>query len=88
MDYDKTVRSSTKQIVQFQYGDDGLDPAMMEAKSGAVIDFDHVLEHITNTVEFVWFQFPSFIHNFAVKFFVLPDCVFVKQIIFYINLFG
>jgi DNA-directed RNA polymerase III subunit RPC1 len=44
--YDGTVRTSTGEIVQFIFGEDGLDPACMEAKSGAVVDFEHVLEHI------------------------------------------
>lgn len=56
--YDGTVRSSTGEIVEFIYGEDGLDPALMEAKSGSVIDFTHVLEHIRNTTESV-----SFIHT-------------------------
>ena len=30
--YDQTVRSSTGGIVQFMYGDDGLDPTDMEAR--------------------------------------------------------
>ena len=44
--YDGTVRTSTGEIVQFLFGEDGLDPAYMEAKNGAVVDFSHVLEHI------------------------------------------
>ncbi|KAM5559842.1 DNA-directed RNA polymerase III subunit 1-like [Rosa sericea] len=36
--YDKTVRVANGGIVQFCYGDDGMDPAMMEGKSGAPID--------------------------------------------------
>ena len=34
--YDGTVRTSTNEIVQFVYGEDGLDPACME---GALIKF-------------------------------------------------
>lgn len=45
------MRSSIGDIVEFVYGEDGLDPAMMEAKSGDVVDFEHVLEHVRNTVE-------------------------------------
>jgi hypothetical protein len=41
--------------VEFIYGEDGLDPALMEAKSGAVVDFDHLLEHIRNTTQSVHF---------------------------------
>lgn len=42
--YDGTVRTSMKEVVQFTYGDDGMDPAGMEGKDG-VVDMDHVLEH-------------------------------------------
>ena len=28
--YDDTVRTSTEHIIQFQYGDDGLDPMFMD----------------------------------------------------------
>ncbi|KAL6133376.1 hypothetical protein ACLB2K_065613 [Fragaria x ananassa] len=36
--YDKTVRVANGGIVQFCYGDDGMDPVMMEGKSGAPVD--------------------------------------------------
>lgn len=45
--YDNTVRTSTNDIVQFIYGEDGLDPAYMEGKT-KVIDMEHVLEHCRN----------------------------------------
>lgn len=41
--YDLTVRSSTKDIIQFVYGGDGLDPTNMEGKDQPV-DFKRVLE--------------------------------------------
>lgn len=47
--YDGTVRSSAGEIVEFAFGEDGLDPAMMESKDGNVVDFKHVLEHVCNT---------------------------------------
>ncbi|CAI4229809.1 unnamed protein product [Auanema sp. JU1783] len=47
--YDGTVRSSVGDIVEFVFGEDGLDPSVMEAKDGSVVDFDHILEHIKNT---------------------------------------
>lgn len=30
MKYDSTVRTSTEHIIQFSYGDDGLDPMFMD----------------------------------------------------------
>ncbi|KAE9413899.1 hypothetical protein Angca_008466, partial [Angiostrongylus cantonensis] len=50
--YDGTVRSSGGEIIQFVFGDDGLDPALMEAKNGSVIDFAHQLEHVRNILLF------------------------------------
>ncbi|CAJ0572581.1 unnamed protein product, partial [Mesorhabditis spiculigera] len=44
--YDRTVRTSAGEIVAFEFGDDGLDPANMEAKDGSVVDFKHVWNHI------------------------------------------
>lgn len=41
--YDRTVRSSTKDVIQFIYGGDGLDPTDMEGKDMPV-DFKRVLE--------------------------------------------
>ncbi|KAH7729808.1 RNA polymerase Rpb1 [Aphelenchoides avenae] len=49
VNYDNTVRTSTGEIVQFRFGEDGLDPAFMEAKDGSVVDFNHILEHVRNT---------------------------------------
>ncbi|XP_071808638.1 DNA-directed RNA polymerase III subunit RPC1-like isoform X1 [Asterias amurensis] len=43
--YDSTVRNSMSDVIQFVYGADGLDPAMMEAKDKPA-DFDRVLHHI------------------------------------------
>ncbi|VDN04831.1 unnamed protein product [Thelazia callipaeda] len=53
VNYDGTVRSSVGDIVEFTFGEDGLDPALMESKDGGVVDFKHVLEHIRNTVPHV-----------------------------------
>ena len=38
--YDGSVRNSEGNIVQYTYGDDGLDPSMMEAKDGRPINFE------------------------------------------------
>lgn len=40
--YDNTVRSASGCIVQFLYGDDGLDPAKMEGKGGVPLNFDRM----------------------------------------------
>ena len=40
--YDRTVRNSSNEVVQFEYGGDGLDPMMMEGKDKPV-DFARVL---------------------------------------------
>jgi len=42
--YDKTVRNSSQAIVQFQYGDDHLDPVDMEGKAKPV-NFDRTYNH-------------------------------------------
>uniref|UniRef100_A0AC35U8A1 DNA-directed RNA polymerase subunit n=1 Tax=Rhabditophanes sp. KR3021 TaxID=114890 RepID=A0AC35U8A1_9BILA len=47
--YDDTVRSSTGDIVQFKFGEDLLDPAMMESKDGSMVDFEHCFDHVKNT---------------------------------------
>lgn len=40
--YDNTVRSANGAIVQFLYGDDGMDPARMEGKSGTPLNLDRL----------------------------------------------
>mmetsp|Transcript_28213 Transcript_28213/g.78904 ORF Transcript_28213/g.78904 Transcript_28213/m.78904 type:complete len:822 (+) Transcript_28213:920-3385(+) len=47
INYDDTVRNSESTVIQFTYGDDGLDPLDMEAKN-APLSFQHVLEHVQN----------------------------------------
>ena len=41
--YDGSVRNSEGNVVQYTYGDDGLDPCMMEAKDGRPINFERTL---------------------------------------------
>jgi len=48
MHYDNSVRNSESTVVQFTYGDDGLDPASMEGDDRP-IEFPRVLKHILNT---------------------------------------
>ncbi|WJX50334.1 DNA-directed RNA polymerase [Trifolium repens] len=40
--YDYTVRDTNGDIVQFCYGDDGMDPAGMEGKNGKPLNFDRL----------------------------------------------
>ena len=44
MQYDNTVRNSSGEVIQFDYGGDGLDPMMMEGRDKPV-DFERVLRH-------------------------------------------
>lgn len=41
--YDNSVRNASGVIVQFLYGDDGMDPAQMEGKSGDTLNFGRLL---------------------------------------------
>ena len=43
--YDSTVRNSVGDLIQFCYGDDGLDPAAMEGKDEP-LEFKRVLDHV------------------------------------------
>lgn len=40
--YDNTVRNASGCVIQFCYGDDGMDPAQMEGKDGAPLNFDRL----------------------------------------------
>ncbi|KAH8042081.1 hypothetical protein HPB51_021165 [Rhipicephalus microplus] len=42
--YDRSVRNSCGEVVQFCYGADGLDPASMEGKEDNPVDFGRVME--------------------------------------------
>lgn len=44
--YDLTVRTSAGEVVQFAYGDDGMNPARMEGSSSKPLDYDTVLRHV------------------------------------------
>jgi DNA-directed RNA polymerase III subunit RPC1 len=46
MQYDKTVRNSESHVVQFVYGDDGLNPQMMETGDRPV-DFNRVFNNVS-----------------------------------------
>lgn len=45
--YDNTVRGSTGGIVQVCYGDDGLDPMLMEGSKGEPVNFERTLTGVT-----------------------------------------
>jgi len=47
MQYDMTVRNSSGEVIQFEYGGDGLDPMMMEG-NGKPVDFIRILELVTH----------------------------------------
>nr|CAD2195630.1 unnamed protein product [Meloidogyne enterolobii] len=47
--YDNTVRTSTNEVVQFVFGDDGLDPSYMEARDGKLLDLSHLLNQVKST---------------------------------------
>jgi DNA-directed RNA polymerase III subunit RPC1 len=40
--YDYTVRDANCSLVQFCYGDDGMDPAGMEGTNGKPLNFDRL----------------------------------------------
>ena len=43
IEYDGTVRDSKKNVVQFSYGGDGLDPILMESDESTPLDFERKL---------------------------------------------
>ena len=40
--YDMTVRNSSGFVIQFLYGDDGMDPSQMEGNEGFPLDFERL----------------------------------------------
>lgn len=40
--YDYTVRNASGSVVQFCYGDDGMDPSGMEGKNGKPLNFERM----------------------------------------------
>ncbi|KAL6650947.1 hypothetical protein ACP70R_009872 [Stipagrostis hirtigluma subsp. patula] len=47
--YDQTVRNASGGIVQFSYGDDGMDPAKMEGKDGNPLNLDQLFMKVKAT---------------------------------------
>jgi DNA-directed RNA polymerase III subunit RPC1 len=40
------VRNAAGAIVQLRYGDDGLDPVLMEGRGGAALDLERLLAKV------------------------------------------
>jgi hypothetical protein len=55
--YDATVRNAAGGIVQFAYGDDGLDPVVMEGKDGRPLDFERLLAKVW--LHMAWYVAPA-----------------------------
>ncbi len=49
LEYDFTVRNSQKGIVQYRFGEDGIDP--MKTSNGAPVDVDKIIEEVLSEVE-------------------------------------
>ncbi|XP_059626701.1 DNA-directed RNA polymerase III subunit 1 isoform X2 [Cornus florida] len=47
--YDNTVRNASGCIVQFIYGDDGMDPSQMEGKDGVPLNFNRLFSKVKAT---------------------------------------
>ncbi|KAF7153706.1 hypothetical protein RHSIM_Rhsim01G0223300 [Rhododendron simsii] len=47
--YDNTVRNASGAIVQFIYGDDGMDPSQMEGKGGIPLNFERLFMKVKAT---------------------------------------
>ncbi|CAA2978937.1 DNA-directed RNA polymerase III subunit 1 [Olea europaea subsp. europaea] len=47
--YDSTVRNASASIVQFVYGDDGMDPSQMEEKTGCPLNFERLFMKVKAT---------------------------------------
>ena len=48
--YDNTVRTCSGVVIQFTYGDDGLDPVEVEDKDGNPVNFDRILDLVRTRV--------------------------------------
>uniref|UniRef100_A0A1U7WQM1 DNA-directed RNA polymerase n=1 Tax=Nicotiana sylvestris TaxID=4096 RepID=A0A1U7WQM1_NICSY len=47
--YDNTVRNASASIIQFMYGDDGMDPSQMEEKKGRPLNFSRLFMKVKAT---------------------------------------
>eukprot|EP00913_Durusdinium_trenchii_P032533 g30458.t1 len=48
--YDMTVRTSNSDVVQFSFGDDGLNPAKMEGSASKPLDFEYVMNYVPSSI--------------------------------------
>lgn len=48
--YDQTLRNASGEIVQFLYGDDGMDPAQMEGKDGIPLNLSQLFMKVMVSV--------------------------------------
>lgn len=61
MQYDHTVRNSEQTIIQFVYGDDGLNPSCMEVSELAMALHCRLLCHVSSVVtRSAWKRLVSF----------------------------
>lgn len=44
--YDQTVRNASGSIIQFIYGDDGMDPAKMEGENSIPLNLDQLYKKV------------------------------------------
>lgn len=51
--YDMTVRNAATGIVQFMYGEDGMDPVTMEGGDGKPLDFERTMQKVGETENFL-----------------------------------
>ncbi|VDL71307.1 unnamed protein product [Nippostrongylus brasiliensis] len=50
--YDGTIRTSAGEIVEFFFGEDNIDPSRSEADDGFLVNLDHEMDHVRNTIPF------------------------------------
>lgn len=56
--YDETVRNASNGVVQFLYGDDGMDPAKMEGKNGTPLNLSRLFMKIkVGSLKFLKFKY-------------------------------
>lgn len=57
--YDGTVRTAKKSIVQFRFGEDGLDPLVMEGGNNSPVNFSAMWKNLLNAAEAEMVGFPA-----------------------------